>query len=163
MCKCLFPGLHLPSPRWLIHRHSSWPSVCSYGGALRQSIIHRRFVPSDSLKHARLKNVLDTRVSHCIRLQQKRCKAEAISPCSVVPGSQSFSCAEVRKTSHCLSLSTVGDSEIQGVVDQVNTPFITTFFMLSLSLCFAFALKSRSEIQKSHYSDWEIAVHHPKC
>lgn len=46
---------------------------------------------------------------------------------------------------HCTkkhSLKKVGDSEIQRIVDQVNTPLIKTFFVLSLSVFLAFAQKS---------------------
>lgn len=56
-------------------------------------------------------------------------KLRFIFPCSLVPGSQCFS--------HCtqkFNLKSVGDSGIQRIVDQVNpSPFITTFFMFSLS------------------------------
>lgn len=52
-----------------------------------------------------------------------------IFPCSVVPGSHCFS-----HWTQKLNLESVGDSDIQRTVDQVNTsPFITTFFVLSLS------------------------------
>ena len=65
---------------------------------------------------------------HCMA-NRANTKLRLIFPCSIVPGSQCFS--------HCtqkLNLKSVGDSDIQRVVDQVNTfPFIPTFFMLSLS------------------------------
>lgn len=65
---------------------------------------------------------------HCTA-NRANTKLRLIFPCSVVPGSRCFS--------HCtqkLNLKSVGHSDIQIVVDQVNTsPFITTFFMLSLS------------------------------
>jgi len=56
-------------------------------------------------------------------------KLKLIFPCAIVPGSQCFS--------HCtpnVNLKSEGDLDIQRIVDQVNrSPFITTFFTLSLS------------------------------